>query len=165
MATRRKGSRKRATGRRRAAPRRGRTTRTRRAAAHGTRVGAREARREEVARAIETPGAPDLHVAAPVLEPLRVAEPAPAGGEGVPGYARLIAGEGDGATAREAQAELSRRRRAAEREAAAHADRPEDIPGFRDIGVELALGALRLARTLVTAPLRIGLAFLRAREL
>jgi hypothetical protein len=32
---------------------------------------------------------------------------------------------------------------------------------MRDIAVELAIGSMRLVRTLATAPLRIGLAFLR----
>jgi hypothetical protein len=125
-----------------------------------------------VARAIEPrAGAPDLHVAAPVDEPLRRpaptqwAEPPPAGGQGVPGYARLIAGGDEArATRDEARSELARRREDAEREAAAHADRPEEIPGLGGIGLELTIAALRLARTLVTAPLRIGLAFLRPRE-
>jgi hypothetical protein len=125
-----------------------------------------------VARATEPRvGAPDLHVAAPVDEPLRRpapvqwAEPPPAGGQGVPGYARLIAGADEArATRDEAQAELARRREDAEREAAAYADRPEEIPGLGGIGLELTIAALRLARTLVTAPLRIALAFLRPRE-
>jgi hypothetical protein len=121
-----------------------------------------------VARAVEhRTGTPDLRVAAPVDEPLRApepSEPAPAGGAGVPGYARLIAGADEArATRGEAQAELSRRREEAEREAA-RAERPEEIPGLGGIVVELAIGALRLARTILTAPLRLVLAFLRPRE-
>jgi hypothetical protein len=124
-----------------------------------------------VARTIEPHvGAPDLHVAAPVDEPLRRPEPVqwteppPAGGGGVPGYARLIAADEARATREEAQAELSRRREDAERAAAAYADRPEEIPTLGGVGLELTIAALRLARTLVTAPVRIGLAFLRPRE-
>jgi hypothetical protein len=167
MATKRKGPAKRAAGRKQATARRQGTRR--RATRHGARTGSREARREEVARAVEPPhGVPDLHVAAPVDVPMRApepAEPAFAGGDGVPGYARLIARSDAARAARaDAQAELSRRREEAEREAAAGAARPEDVPGFRDVGVELALAALRLFRTIFTAPLRIGLAFLRPRE-
>jgi hypothetical protein len=118
-----------------------------------------------VARAIEPPvGAPDLHLAAPVDEPVRAAEPALAGRAGVPGYARLVAEEDEAEARRaEAQGELSRRREEAERDAA-RAQRPEEIPGLGGIGVALAIAAVRLARTLVTAPLRIALAFLRPRE-
>lgn len=41
------------------------------------------------------------------------------------------------------------------------ADERGDLPGAASMGIELAIGALRLARALATAPIRIGLAFLR----
>jgi hypothetical protein len=46
-------------------------------------------------------------------------------------------------------------------DAARRAEAQRDLPGVGAIALEIALGALRLARTLLTAPLRIGLAFLR----
>ena len=62
-----------------------------------------------------------------------------------------------------ASRELSLRRE--EREAEA---RPRDeeriLPGAASMGLELAVGALRLVGAMVTAPVRIGLAFLRPRE-
>jgi hypothetical protein len=66
----------------------------------------------------------------------------------------------------EAASELSRHRE--EREAAfrtrAREGTTSEFPTLADIAIELALGALRLARTIATAPLRLALAFLRPRE-
>src|SRR6266511_1675689 len=73
------------------------------------------------------------------------------------------ASEGSDAQRRaQAEAELGRRReaagrlRSAEAGAASHGDAEGLLPGLSAIGVELALGALRLARTVATAPLRVG---------
>jgi hypothetical protein len=69
------------------------------------------------------------------------------------------AGDAVVARAEEAQAELSRRREEHERREAGG-----EVPGLSEVGIEIAIGALRLARTILTAPLRLVLAFLRARE-
>jgi hypothetical protein len=94
-------------------------------------------------------------------------EGGPDGGPAVP-TGREEAGwdAGEGATfraraAREADAGAELARWRAEVEAARRAEAGRDLPGFGEIAVEIAIGALRLARTLLTAPLRIGLAFLR----
>jgi hypothetical protein len=39
-----------------------------------------------------------------------------------------------------------------------------EVPRLSEIALEIALGALRLARTLLTAPLRLAIALLRPRE-
>lgn len=57
-----------------------------------------------------------------------------------------------------AQVEDEARRRD---EAARWHEEERELPGAATIGFELALGALRLVRSMATAPLRIGLAFLR----
>ncbi len=62
-----------------------------------------------------------------------------------------------------ASEELGRRREAMEAEAGRREDE-RDVPGMATIGLELAVGALRLARAVATAPIRIGLAFLWPRE-
>ena len=62
-----------------------------------------------------------------------------------------------------ASEELGRRRKKAESDARRLGDGGE-WPGLSAFIVELAIGALRLVRTVATAPLRIGLAFLRTRE-
>lgn len=63
----------------------------------------------------------------------------------------------------EAARELGLRRERDERDA--DAQRMEDqrgvLPGIWALGVELAVGAFRIARAVATAPLRIGLALLR----
>jgi hypothetical protein len=63
----------------------------------------------------------------------------------------------------EGQAPWQRRQpqAASRREAEARAG---EYPGFSEIALEIALGALRLTRTLLTAPLRLALALLRPRE-
>ena len=60
---------------------------------------------------------------------------------------------------------LGRRREHAEAEGRrVEAEAESELGGASAIAVELAIGALRLVRTIATAPLRIGLAFLRARD-
>jgi hypothetical protein len=60
----------------------------------------------------------------------------------------------------EAAAQLRKHREEME-EAARDREASRELPGAASIGLELAIGALRLVRTMATAPLRIGLAFLR----
>jgi hypothetical protein len=95
---------------------------------------------------------------------------APVGGSGVPGFARLVTEPaGYGAEAWQG-GDQGARRAAADEEPWAHRERSSPSGGrdelrFSAIAIEIALAGLRLARTLVTAPLRIGLAFLRPREI
>lgn len=158
MATRRHTSGKRAAGRKRTAARR-RTNAKRSSPPRGAREGALEARPEEAARHVEPQAerpaeVRTLHVAA-VSEPSgKAAEPADR---------QTVAGEEPDARRRaEAEAELGRRREAAD--AASRWNGEGDLPGLSAIGVELALGAMRLARTVATAPLRMVLALLRSRD-
>jgi hypothetical protein len=185
MATKRQT--KKASGRKRKEARRSTGARQRRPARRRARAGARQARREEAARAIHSAG-PRLvpaHPAGTSSAPERD-ERWSEGPSGVPSFARAAAGDeggpdggataatgrepigretGDGATAggaaRAAGDELARWREEAE---AARRRADQDLPGFGAIGMEIAVGALRLARTLLTAPLRIGLAFLSPRD-
>ncbi len=46
-------------------------------------------------------------------------------------------------------------------EAARREEEARELPGAAALGLELAIGALRLVRSLAFAPLRLGLAFLR----
>lgn len=46
-------------------------------------------------------------------------------------------------------------------EAARRHEEARDLPGAASLGLELAVGALRLVGSMATAPLRLGLAFLR----
>jgi hypothetical protein len=107
-------------------------------------------------------------VAVPDRELEQAVQPPPAApwtgeAEGIPGYARLVSEvketQADARRREQAEAELARRREAAERDAVTEPG--VDVPDLRQIGIELAIGAMRLARTVATAPLRIGLAFLR----
>jgi len=132
------------------------------------RAGTREARPEQAAHQVqvELERTPEVRASH-----LRAVEPAPevelAERTGGP----AAASEGSDAQRRaQAEAELGRRReaagrlRSAEAGAASHGDAEGLLPGLSAIGVELALGALRLARTVATAPLRVGLALLRSRD-
>jgi hypothetical protein len=178
-------------GRRKKAARRSTGARQRRPARRGARAGARQARREEAALEVQRSG-PRL-VAADQDQRTASPEQANAerwreGSSGVPTFAQAASSEGeggpdggppvpagrrestwggDGAAApdrarREAGEELARWREQAE--AARRRAGERELPGFTEIGMEIALGALRLARTVLTAPLRIGLAFLRPRD-
>jgi hypothetical protein len=163
MATKQRRAGNRTTGRKRTAGRRRQGAR-RAPSRRGARSGARQAQRGEVARLVQV---------AP--EPRRddndtgeqAAEPTPMWGTGVPGFARQVADAAESGAVEAvrrteaAEAELARRREEAE---AYRANGEEGFPGLSAIGIELALGAMRLARTIATAPLRIGLAFLRPRE-
>lgn len=60
----------------------------------------------------------------------------------------------------DAAAQLRRHREEME-EAARAREVARELPGAASLGLELAVGALRLVRTMATAPLRIGLALLR----
>jgi hypothetical protein len=177
MATKRQGSGKRATGRKAMASRRRGATKQRPSqrgsrSGRGARSGARAAKRQEAALEIELVG-PRLVPADPDESSTseRAAERQWSGGEGVPSFARPAeeqdagqdggwADEPDSRLWTEAQAELTRRR---EEEAESRAAGGE-FPSMSAIGIELALGALRLIRTIATAPLRLGLAFLRPRD-
>jgi hypothetical protein len=165
MATKRRRQGKRARGRKGTAGQRpARPRRTSKRA--GSRSGAREARREEFPRLV----AAEPHTETRVSEWLEhgTAGESPPGGGGVPGFARQAAESSASAAAEgirrteAAEAELQRRREEMER--ARQANGEERIPALSAIGIELAIGAMRLARTIATAPLRIGLAFLRPRE-
>jgi hypothetical protein len=46
-------------------------------------------------------------------------------------------------------------------EASRRREEERDLPGAATLGLELAVGALRLVRAVATAPVRLGLAFLR----
>ena len=82
----------------------------------------------------------------------------------MPGFARIASGRGDVA-AQDVRRRLEEENgRAAREDGASGANGAEQLPGLSAIGIELALGALRLARTIATAPLRLGIAFLRSRE-
>jgi hypothetical protein len=166
MATKRKTSANRRASGKPAAQRRAQCARKRRPARRRARAGARESRRAQAARQVERDAAAAAAQArgrVPEIEPHAANDPAWAGeAEGIPGYARLVATpqpEADAERREEAEAELSRRREEAERAAAGEPG--SDVPTMRDIAVELAIGSMRLVRTLATAPLRIGLAFLR----
>jgi hypothetical protein len=64
-----------------------------------------------------------------------------------------------------ASIELGRRREDAQAEGRrVEREAESELGGASAIAVELAIGALRLVRTIATAPLRIALAFLRARD-
>jgi len=154
MGTKRRSSGKRA-GQKRAGARR-RSDTKRNPVQGATRAGAREMRPEQSARLVEAEGerAPEergLHLAA---EPESGAEEA--------GGPTAAAKDADARRRTEAQADLSRRREATVEERPA--DGAGEFPGLKEIGIELAIGALRLARTIATAPLRLGLALLRSRE-
>jgi hypothetical protein len=184
---------KKAGGRRKKAARTARRStgaRQRRPAGHGARAGARQARREEAALEVQRSG-PRL-VAAEQDQDTTPPEQGNVerwreGSPGIPSFAQAASSEGggpdggpavptgreestwsgDGAAAadsarREAGEELARWREQAE--AARRRAGERELPGFTEIGMEIALGALRLARTILTAPLRIGLAFLRPRD-
>ncbi len=157
MATKRRGSAKRA-GQKKAAQRR--RTGARRSSVRGAaRKGAREARPEQAAREAQ-----EVLERAPVrASHLRAVEPTPDAEAVEPAGGPTAAGEEADARRRaDAQAELSRRREATVEERPA--DGAGELPGLKEIGIELAIGALRLARTIATAPLRLGLALLRSRE-
>lgn len=106
---------------------------------------------------------------------LRLAEP-PAGEEGAGGNPargrdaaelarRIEATVGAAAdtlrTGPESAAEQLGAHRDQVEEAAREREAARDLPGVAQLGLELAVGALRLTRALATAPFRIGLAFLR----
>jgi len=158
MATKRRGSAKRA-GQKKTAQRR--RTGARRSSARGAaRKGAREARPAQAAREAQEvlERAPEVRASH-----LRAVEPTPDTEAAEPAGGSTAAGEEADARRRaEAQAELSRRREATVE--ARPADGAGEFPGLKEIGIELAIGALRLARTIATAPLRLGLALLRSRE-
>jgi hypothetical protein len=153
-------------------------------------AGARRERRSAVAREVRVEaagtGAAEVSAERPAL---RLAEPGsePFAGDPFGAEAELSAREA--AEAEREAAELSRRieekagaveddlrrrteaastelgRRRAEQEAAAAREKERGLlPGARQIAFELALGAARLLRTLLIAPLRIALAFLWPRE-
>jgi hypothetical protein len=114
-----------------------------------------------VLRAVPPAAHEELDAAPEVSSAFEAAvEVATIGGGGVPGFARL--GGGGDAAAQGVWRRLEGENGRAPREVGANG--AEQLPGLSAIGVELALGALRLARTIATAPLRIGLAFLRSRE-
>jgi hypothetical protein len=143
-------------------------------AAPGPRAGTREARREEAALVVSEAGprlvppvATDLDEPAP--EPERTGEEQGSAGSDETSSLRSEAESaeperrpegraGREARAAAAQSELRRRREARE------AVEPRSVPGVSDMAVEIGIGALRLARTVVTAPFRLALALLRARE-
>ena len=64
-----------------------------------------------------------------------------------------------------ASAELARRREDAEADARRLEGGASELGDVSSVAVELAIGAMRLVRTIATAPLRIALAFLRSREM
>jgi hypothetical protein len=181
---------KKAGGRRKKAARTARRStgaRQRRPARRGARAGARQARREEASLEVQRSG-PRL-VGADQDQDTTPPEQGSVerwreGSPGIPSFAQAASSEGDGGPAvptgreestwggdgaaapdrarREAGEELARWREQAE--AARRRAGERELPGFTEIGMEIALGALRLARTVLTAPLRIGLAFLRPRD-
>jgi hypothetical protein len=173
MATKRQGAGK-GTGRRKATGARRRRAATRRQRRPDQRTsGAREARAPQAALELERSG-PRL-VPPPGVVPDEPAPSAERAGDGQWGAAASEAAEGSLAEpgrvgrgrfpldrAAEAQSELSRRRE--EQETAYRQEQPSEFPGLSAIAIEIAIGALRLARTIVTAPFRLTLAFLRGRE-
>src|SRR6266542_2760350 len=182
MATRRRRAKRAAGGKRAAAQRTAsRSAGTKQPASRGgrkasgaPRAGTREARAAQAARNVEstTRESPVLRVAEPAREDQQEARRADERTEERAGAAGLArAAEHAAEKAEEelrsrvaaASEELGRRREEAESDARRLGDGGE-WPGLSAFIVELAIGALRLVRTVTTAPLRIGLAFLRTRE-
>ena len=182
MATRRRRAKRAAGGKRAAAQRTAsRSAGTKQPASRGgrkasgaPRAGTREARAAQAARNVEstTRESPVLRVAEPAREDQQEARRADERTEERAGAAGLArAAEHAAEKAEEelrsrvaaASEELGRRREEAESDARRLGDGGE-WPGLSAFIVELAIGALRLVRTVATAPLRIGLAFLRTRE-
>ena len=106
---------------------------------------------------------------------LRIAEPPSEGTETVADAAARDPAElarGVERAADDALEQLRRRTEAASRELGMRRQQMEaegreeerNLPGAASMGLELAVGALRLVGAMVTAPVRIGLAFLRPRE-
>ncbi|HEX9400498.1 MAG TPA: hypothetical protein VF912_10340 [Anaeromyxobacter sp.] len=138
-------------------------------------AGTREARAAEAARNIESAARepPVFLVAEPAREEAREAEQA-SGVESADRAEAAALARAAAVAAEAAEEQLRSRVAAASRElgrrredAQAEGRRMEDareLPGMSAFAMELAIGALRLVRTILTAPLRIGLAFLRPRE-
>jgi hypothetical protein len=78
--------------------------------------------------------------------------------------ATVGAAEGTLRTGPDSAAEQLRAHREQMEEAARRREAARELPGVARLGLELAVGTLRLARAVATAPFRIGLAFLRRGE-